>query len=246
VRYLILSDIHGNWEGLEAVLAHSRGQCDEILCLGDLVGYCADPNRVVDWARENVKQIVRGNHDRVCAGLEDLYWFNPVARHAALWTRNVLTEENRQFLIDLPRGPLAYDSCLLVHGSPLDEDEYLLSRADVHSLDGYVDVSPVFFGHSHLQGVFQRHRNGVLQLNAPSREEDAVAIEMEPDSLYFINPGSVGQPRDRDARAGFALYEPEARLVTLHRVSYDVESAQKKIIEAHLPPMLAERLRYGS
>jgi predicted phosphodiesterase len=122
VRYLILSDIHSNWEALEAVLADAGGSFDEALCCGDLVGYGADPNRVVEWVRSNVRIVVRGNHDKGCAGLEDLDWFNPIARSAAQWTAAVLAPENLEYLRNLPKGPIPLDSFQILHGSPLDED----------------------------------------------------------------------------------------------------------------------------
>ena len=109
MRYLILSDIHSNWEALEAVLKDAAGAYDTVLCCGDLVGYCADPNRVLDWCRANVKRIVRGNHDKVVAGLDGLEWFNPVAQAASLWTRHELTPENLDYLANLPKGPLTVD-----------------------------------------------------------------------------------------------------------------------------------------
>ncbi|MDQ6663428.1 MAG: metallophosphoesterase, partial [Acidobacteriota bacterium] len=107
MRYLVLSDIHSNWEALQAALDSAKGQYDKILCCGDLVGYGPDPNPVLDWARENVHQVIRGNHDRACAGMENLEWFNPVARLAAIWTQGKLTPENSRWIRDLPKGPLA-------------------------------------------------------------------------------------------------------------------------------------------
>jgi hypothetical protein len=130
VRYLILSDIHANWEGLEAVLEHAAGKYDQVLCCGDLIGYGADPNAVTEWVRAHAAAVVRGNHDKASVGLDDLEWFNPVARAAAVWTQRELTPENAAYIRNLPKGPLMLDGFQVVHGSPLDEDEYILGAAD--------------------------------------------------------------------------------------------------------------------
>ncbi|MGA2328986.1 MAG: metallophosphoesterase family protein [Bryobacteraceae bacterium] len=246
MRYLILSDIHSNWEALEAVLRDAEGDYDEVLCCGDLVGYGADPNRVVDWTRERAKLVVRGNHDKGCAGLDDLEWFNPVARAAATWTGRSLTLDNLNYLRNLPKGPAAMDSFQILHGSPLDEDDYLVSSFAIAQVAPYLERQVSFFGHTHLQGGFLCHRNGVKRLARPEGEESRMMVELEHDALYLINPGSVGQPRDGDPRAGYAIYDPDTRLVEFRRVPYDVRAAQAKIREAGLPELLADRLEFGN
>jgi predicted phosphodiesterase len=245
VRYLILSDIHANWEALEAVLGHARNAYDAVLCCGDLVGYGADPNPVVDWARAHVSAIVRGNHDKSCSGMEDLEWFNPVARGAALWTAGVLTPENLAYLRALPKGPVVVETFQILHGSPVDEDEYLVSAHAVSSLRDRLETEVSFFGHTHSQGGFLCHRNGVRRLGFPQPEEDRLTLALEHGAAYLVNPGSVGQPRDGDPRAGYALYDPAARLVEYRRVPYDIAGAQKKILAAGLPEILAMRLETG-
>jgi len=246
VRYLILSDLHANREALEAVLAHADGKYDRIICCGDVVGYGADPNWTVDWVRANVTDVVRGNHDRACAGLDDLEWFNPAARASAYWTHEVLSRENLQWLRDLPPGPVSVDSFGLLHGSPLDEDEYLLSTRDASEVAGYLDHNVSFFGHTHIQGGFMLHRNGIRILPRPSPRLDEEPLQLDPDTLYLINPGSVGQPRDRDPRASYVIYSPEYSLVEYFRVAYNVKKAQEKIREANLPDVLAVRLSSGT
>ena len=154
MRYLIISDLHGNWEALQAVLSQAAGQYDKVLCLGDLIGYGADPNAVVDWCRQHVSVVVRGNHDKASVGLEDLEWFNPVARAAAIWTQNALSPENLDWVRALPKGPVAVNGFQVVHGSPLDEDEYMIGAADAGQVFSYIDVRVSFFGHTHLQGGF--------------------------------------------------------------------------------------------
>lgn len=245
MRYLILSDIHGNWEALEAVLRDARGEYDTVLCCGDLVGYGADPNRVIDWSRECVAHVVRGNHDKGCAGLDDLEWFNAVARAAATWTAASLTRENMQYLRSLPQGPLLIDSFQIVHGSPLDEDEYVVSPGDAAQTVPYTDRELSFFGHTHLQGGFAAYRNVVRRMERPGRDERERDQAVEPNVLYLANPGSVGQPRDGDPRAAYLIYETEDRLLRFRRVAYEVEAAQAKIVRAGLPPVLAARLASG-
>jgi diadenosine tetraphosphatase ApaH/serine/threonine PP2A family protein phosphatase len=246
VRYLILSDIHGNWEALDAVVRDAAGGFDEILCCGDLVGYGADPNRVVDWARSNAGSVVRGNHDKACAGLDDLEWFNPVARAAAVWTGQTLTPENLEYLRNLPRGPVAMDSFQILHGSPLDEDDYLVSTFSVSQVTAYLERPISFFGHTHLQGGFLCHRNGIRRLARPGLPETRRIVEIESDQYYLINPGSVGQPRDGDPRAAYLCYDRVNRLFEFRRVPYDIARAQAKIRKAGLPDLLADRLEFGA
>jgi predicted phosphodiesterase len=246
VRYLILSDIHANWEALETVLDHAAGSYDEIVCCGDLVGYGADPNRVVEWARGNAKLVVRGNHDKACAGLDDLEWFNPIARMAALWTGEALAAENLDYLRALPQGPIELESFQVLHGSPLDEDDYLVSVHSVAQICGYLNKDLSFFGHTHLQGGFLCHRNGVKRLARPPRGFESAGVELDPNAAYLVNPGSVGQPRDGDPRAAYIVYDPGERYVEFRRVAYDVRKAQAKILKAGLPDLLAERLDTGN
>jgi predicted phosphodiesterase len=245
VRYLILSDIHGNLEALQAVLRQAGSEYDRILCCGDLVGYGADPDAVTEWVRDNVASTVRGNHDKAAAGLEDLDWFNPVAKQSALWTQAVMKPENLNYLRDLTKGPEQVNGFQILHGSPLDEDEYVVSEYDVSQIAPYLDSPVSFFGHTHLQGGFLCHRNGVMSFGGVDENSNDQAVELENDVSYLINPGSVGQPRDGDPRAAYAVYEPEARVVTLRRAEYDVAGAQQKILKAGLPELLATRLGAG-
>jgi predicted phosphodiesterase len=237
--HLILSDLHGNLEALEAVLAGAEGLYDRILCLGDLVGYGADPNAIVDWARKNAAVIIRGNHDKAGAGLDDLETFSPLARASAMWTRTVLTPESRSYLERLPRGPLPYEGVDLVHGSPADEDEYLISTEDTLPVRAYLSTQVTFFGHTHVQGGF------LLAQRAARRIVPAGVLPIEQKYSYLVNPGSVGQPRDGDPRAAYALWSPEERTVEYRRAAYDVDRAAEKIRAAGLPDFLAARLYEG-
>jgi predicted phosphodiesterase len=239
-RYLIVSDIHANLEALQAVLADAEGRYGTILCLGDLVGYGADPNAIVDWTHANVAAIVRGNHDKACCGIESLEDYRPAARDSALWTREELTPENTEYLYRLPRGPLRFDDFDLSHGSPADEDEYVLTVADATPLRDAVFVQTTFFGHTHVQGGFVLTRSGAKRVLPTG------IFELEPDHYYLFNPGAVGQPRDGDPRAGYVIYSPEERTVEYRRVHYDVEKAASKIRAAGLPGSLADRLFVGT
>jgi diadenosine tetraphosphatase ApaH/serine/threonine PP2A family protein phosphatase len=245
VRYLILSDIHANWEALEAVLDQATGQYDKIVCCGDLIGYGPDPNAIVDWVRGNVAMVIRGNHDKAAVGLENLEWFNPVARTAAVWTQGELTAENCEYVRQLAKGPLAVDGYQIVHGSPLDEDEYLVGGAEVAQAFAYLDRNVTFFGHTHVQGGFALTRGRGRVLRGPSPDEESAGLDLDPDGAYLINPGAVGQPRDLDPRAAYVLYNPESCGVEYHRQEYDIATVQAKIRRAGLPDFLAERLAVG-
>jgi predicted phosphodiesterase len=244
VPYLILSDIHGNGDALRAVLEDAHGRYDQTLCLGDLVGYGAEPIEVVDWARSSVLSAIRGNHDRACTGLDPIDHYNPAARASALWTRSALSPGNLDYLQRLPRGPLPISSANgtfdLVHGSPLDEDDYLITLTDVAHLRAHLETPLSFFGHTHIQGGFLVARGGVKRI-VPGR-----TLELEPDHFYLVNPGSVGQPRDGDPRAAYALYSPEQRIVEFRRVAYAVARAAERIRVAGLPESLGARLHRGA
>jgi predicted phosphodiesterase len=245
VRYLILSDIHANWEALEAVLSRAAGEYDQVVCCGDLVGYGPDPNAIVDWVRSNVAFVIRGNHDKAAVGLENLEWFNPVARTAALWTQNELTPENGEYVRQLARGPLAVDHYQIAHGSPLDEDEYLVGGAEVAQVFEYLDRNLTFFGHTHVQGGFALARGRGHILRGPALDEEAAGLDLDPDGVYLINPGAIGQPRDGDPRAAYVLYDPASCGIEYRRAEYDIGSVQAKIRGAGLPDFLAARLAVG-
>jgi diadenosine tetraphosphatase ApaH/serine/threonine PP2A family protein phosphatase len=243
VRYLILSDLHANWEALQAALDDTAGQYEEALCCGDLVGYGADPNKVVEWVRANCKIVVRGNHDKACTGLEDLEWFNPVARTAAIWTLQQLTPENAEYIRKLPEGPLIHGGVELFHGAPFDEDEYLLTAPEAGEAFGYLAARVAFFGHTHVQGGFIWNHARVETIPSVNGMRESMTID--PECAYLLNPGSIGQPRDGDPRASCAIYDSEGPIVTYCRIRYDVDSAARKIRDVGLPPILADRLSMG-
>ena len=245
MRYLILSDIHGNLEALEAALEHASGKYDQVLCCGDLIGYGADPNAVAEWIRAHAAGVVRGNHDKASVGLDDLEWFNPVARAAAVWTQRALTPENASYIRNLPKGPLTFDGFQMVHGSPLDEDDYILNGADAALVFSYLAEPLTFFGHTHVQGGFIWNHARVETIEGTPGVEERQTLELTGDCAYLINPGSVGQPRDGDPRTAYVLYNAEEHFLIYYRLPYDVAKAQDKIRRAGLPPLLADRLAAG-
>ena len=245
MRYLLVSDIHANWDALEAVVAEAAGQYDQIVCCGDLVGYGPDPNPVVDWARRHVHTVIRGNHDRACCGMEDLEWFNPVAQVATRWTMAELSEANLGWLRALHQGPVTVDGFLVAHGSPLDEDEYVISLADAANVFAYLESNVTFFGHTHLQGGFAWVNGWQYSIIRPQPDQRFNSLKIDPKGAYLINPGSVGQPRDGDARAAYALFDSDRAELTLRRVAYDFEAVNRRIESAGLPPALGARLAIG-
>jgi predicted phosphodiesterase len=250
VRILLLSDIHANLEALEACLDTAPAY-DMVVNLGDVVGYGASPNQVIERSRELGQIFVRGNHDRAVAGLTDLKDFNPIAGLAALWTRQQLTPENMEWLHALPHGPIEIDAlpdAQLVHGSPLDEDEYVVTLQDAVEPLLFSSVHLTLFGHTHLQGAFSadgpKGDTTRPEYKTVGRSE-AVEFRLKQGVRYLINPGSVGQPRDGDWRAAFALFDTETQILTYCRTPYNLKAAQDRILAADLPQRLATRLAAG-
>ena len=284
MRALVISDIHGNLPALEAVLA-AAGPFDQLWNLGDVVGYGAYPNEVIERLRPLAMINVRGNHDRVCCGISSSVNFNPTARAAAKWTFEALTPDNLAWLRGLPQGPIAAglrepiegrvlaedeDAVVslaasadtsdaeakaggaplvtLAHGSPLNEDHYIMNMRDAWAPLQQMPTAITFVGHTHVQGGFSQKEHDWYELRPRYRtrnEADVWAIRIPAGTRHLINPGSVGQPRDGDWRAAFAIYNSEASEIVYHRVPYDLGGAQGRILMAGLPERLAARLREG-
>jgi len=250
LRILLLSDIHANLEALDACLAGAPAH-DLVVNLGDIVGYGASPNEVIERCRQLGKTFVRGNHDKAVTGLMELEDFNPMAAAAAMWTRDELTSENLSWLRELPHGPVSLPELpevQLVHGSPNDEDEYVVSLGDALAPLIALNVPLTFFGHTHLQGGFFANGSAADGFRPEYKtvgQPESVPLQLKDSSRYLINPGSVGQPRDGDWRAAFALYDTEAQIIHFHRTPYNLKSAQDRIFNAKLPPRLATRLAAG-
>jgi predicted phosphodiesterase len=250
VRILILSDIHANLEALEACLAAAPAH-DRVVNLGDIVGYGASPNEVVEQCRRLGGLFVRGNHDKAVSQLSGMEDFNPVAAEAVRWTRKTLTSGNLDWLSLLPQGPGQLDELAdlqFVHGSPLDEDEYVITARDAVEPLLSSPVPLTFFGHTHLQGSFAlsgEQLEGAHPAYETVGKSEHVEFPLQPELHYLINPGSVGQPRDGDWRAAFAVYDTESRVMTFCRAPYELKSAQGRILDAGLPKRLATRLAAG-
>ena len=250
MRILLLSDIHANIDALEACLA-AAPKYDVAVNLGDVVGYGASPNEVIARSRALGGLIVRGNHDKACSGVSNMQDFNPVAGLAVLWTRTMLDRANLEWLRALPQGPLrvqGLEGVEFVHGSPVDEDEYLLMLPDAQRLLSESAPGITFFGHTHVQGGFLTSRDDAAVIRPvyhSTEEPEKFDFELHRGSHYLINPGSVGQPRDTDWRAGFAFFDSDSWVVTYFRVPYDVQTAQRRIRDADLPERLAARLTQG-
>ncbi len=250
MRILLLSDIHANLEAMEACLAATPA-FDVVVNLGDIVGYGASPNEVAARSSDLGKIFVRGNHDKAATGLIALDDFNPLAAAAATWTREQLTPENFEWLRSLPRGPLQLadiPGVQLVHGSPHDEDEYVVAFGDALAALINLAVPMTFFGHTHLQGGFFVSGSGGEGFRPEYRtvgQAESMALQLKSETRYLINPGSVGQPRDGDWRAAFALFDTEAQIIHFHRTPYNLKAAQDRIFAAKLPARLATRLAAG-
>jgi len=254
MRILVLSDIHGNLEALTAVL-QAAGQWDALWNLGDVVGYGASPNQVVETVRPLATVTVRGNHDRICCGLTPTRNFNPIARASAKWTMQELSAENLEWLRALPQGPLEPEMgrmnearVALAHGSPLHEDHYIHNMRDAWAPLQQMAAAIAFVGHTHIQCGFAQKEHDWQDLRPLYLSRAGSVMWKLPIAQavrYLINPGSVGQPRDTDWRAAFAIYDSASHEVAYHRVPYDIASAQERLRQAKLPQRLAMRLREG-
>jgi diadenosine tetraphosphatase ApaH/serine/threonine PP2A family protein phosphatase len=247
VRYAVLSDVHGNLEALSAVLADAAYEgALGVLCLGDAVGYGADPVACVELLGERSTGMVAGNHEYGALGLLDLRWFNPVARAAALWTREQLGADHQGYLSGLPLSS-ALGEATCVHASPRrpEEWDYLLSAED--GFEAFPDFATrlCFVGHSHRPGVWSLGSSGPAHedLGGPAWHDHR--IPFHDGRRYIVNVGSVGQPRDRDPRAAYVVWDEDERSITLRRVMYDHKAAAAKILRAGLPRALADRLAHG-
>lgn len=245
MRYLVFTDIHGNLEALLAVLKFvMKKRIDHYLFLGDLVGYGASPNEVVQkLAAMKPLSLVRGNHDKAVCGLDSVQTFNPIAASAIYWTKSRITKKNFDFLYKIKKGPeVVHETITICHGAPFDEDYYIFGEIDAAEAFSYFQTPVCFFGHTHFPFVYAEKDKIVEGTFLEGRSNE---IKLEKGVRYLINPGSVGQPRDRNPMAACAIYDSDARTVKFTRVEYDIAEAQRKIHEQNLPSALAERLTLG-
>jgi predicted phosphodiesterase len=239
MRYAVIADIHANLEAFEVVLADTKDQkCTHYCCVGDVVGYNANPKECLDIVRSMGMPVVKGNHDEYCSSEEDLEGFNPHAAEAVNWTRKQLGKEDRQWLRDLKYVRLVA-SFSMVHAT-LDGPQrwgYVFDKLAAAASFTYQNTSVCFFGHTHVPVAFVR--DSVVRGGTYSK------FRVEPGKKYFVNVGAVGQPRDGNPKAGYVVYDLNEGTIELRRLDYDIPKAQKKIMEAGLPQRLADRLALG-
>jgi len=244
MKYLIFSDIHSNLEAFEKLLSLKKAQeVDKFLFLGDMVGYGADPNDTIALFR-SIKNIhfIRGNHDKVVANLESSSLFNPVAAFSAEWSKVQITKENQEFLKSIKKGSEIVDHFItLCHGSTFDEDYYVFSMFEAVESFKFMETSIGFFGHTHFPIIYllRNEKIDIVPLNRNNK------IKLDPNTRYLINPGSIGQPRDKNPNPSFMIFDSKRREISFYRFSYNLKKTQQKIREAGLPEILASRLESG-
>ena len=239
MKYAIIADIHGNLEAFQVVLEDIRAQkATHIVCLGDVVGYNANPKECLKIIRDMNIPCVKGNHDEYCSSENHLEGFNPHAAEAVIWTRNQLSTDDKQWLCDLKYSRMAANFTM-VHAT-LDAPErwgYVFDKLAAAASFPYQNTQMCFFGHTHVPVAFMR--DTVVRGGTYSK------FKVDSSKKYFINVGAVGQPRDNNPKAAYVIYDMDAQTIELRRLDYDIEAAQKKILAAGLPERLAERLAYG-
>ena len=239
MKYAVIADIHGNLDALDVVLADAREQkCTHYCCVGDVVGYGAYPRQCLDIVRKMNMPCVKGNHDEYCSSEEDLEGFNPHAAEAVIWTRKQLSDDDRRWLRELKYIRLVA-SFSMVHAT-LDQPDrwgYVFDKLMAAASFTYQNTSVCFFGHTHVPVAFIR--DAVVRGGTYSK------FKVEAGRKYFVNVGSVGQPRDNNPKAAYVIYDLNEGSIELRRLDYDIAKAQRAILDAGLPPRLAERLSFG-
>ena len=239
MRYALIADIHSNLEALEVVLNDAKEQkCTHYACVGDVVGYGANPKECLDIVRSMGMPVVKGNHDEYCSSEDDLEGFNPHAAEAVNWTRKQLSKEDRAWLRDLKYIRLVA-SFSMVHAT-LDGPQrwgYVFDKLAAAASFTYQNTAVCFFGHTHVPVAFVR--DSMVRGGTYSK------FRVEPGKKYFVNVGAVGQPRDGNPKSGYVVYDLNEGTIELRRLDYDIAKAQKKIMEAGLPQRLADRLSVG-
>jgi diadenosine tetraphosphatase ApaH/serine/threonine PP2A family protein phosphatase len=245
MRIGIFSDVHANLEALQAVLSgYQQAHIDRYICLGDTVGYGANPNECCQIVRDLTDLVVLGNHDAACAGRMSTEWFNSAARAAVEGHQQMLDSAHMRWLTQLPYR-IELDDMLLCHGSPYQQEEflYIVDEGDVEAIVQYGSAyqSLIFVGHTHRGTTFIFRERPVLRI----WEDTRTTIRICPSQRYVFNAGSVGQPRDGDWRASYGIVDTEARTFELRRAAYDVDTASEKIMRLGFPRTLSERLFLG-
>jgi predicted phosphodiesterase len=241
MQIAIIADLHANLEATLAVFREiDKRKPDKTVCLGDLTGYNANPNEVVDIIREREIPCIMGNHDAAVCGIEDPWFFRAAAKQVIEWQLNTIRDDNRRWLAMCPEQIVFRGTCLGVHGSPSSRDDYIIDWLDAMRQLEYLngrDITICFFGHSHRPSFFSEKGNTTVS-NSNIRQ-------FQPANRYFVNPGAVGQPRDRDPRAAYGIFDTDKMTFEFCRIEYDIDACQRKIMAAGLPMELARRLAVG-
>ena len=241
MRYIIFSDVHSNLEAVKAFCQVIESiDHDKKVCLGDIVGYNADPNVVVEWIRGEIDLVLAGNHDYAVLEKTDTSYFNPAVYQACAWTRSALKNNNKEFLSTLPVKK-EEDGIYWVHSSPFEPAEwhYVSTECSAEKNFDYFEQTFCFLGHSHLPGIFEKNKNNEIRSLGDSK------LELDPESRYIINVGSLGQPRDGNPDPAFVFYDSMSHVIEFHRFSYNLSLTQEKIRACGLPCYFADRLSSG-
>jgi predicted phosphodiesterase len=243
VKYLIFSDVHGNLEALSVVLEQIEAQKpDKVICLGDVVGYGPNPNECVQYVHEYAHITIMGNHDHAVLGLTDISYFNQYAKLAVLWTRQVLTDDHYRILQKYPLR-ISEEQILFVHSTPLHPErwDYIFNPLEGQYYLQHLEEAICFIGHSHQPLFFKKDLEDQIIFD----RKFSFSLPVQEGCKYIINVGSVGQPRDGNPDASFALYDTEKQIVEVKRLPYDLALTQQKMKDIGLPPFLIDRLAYG-
>lgn len=240
MRYAIISDVHGNIESLERAFSLMEPE-DQVLCLGDIVGYGPNPNECIALLRTRLQHAVLGNHDLAALENFGVEYFNDAARAAIAWTQKVLNEESRAWLNSLSYE-IRYPDFLMVHGAPVNYFEYILDKRTASKAFALTDAPLVFIGHTHIAEYWVSQADGTV---GHRHMQHGGELRLEEGRRYIVDVGSIGQPRDLNPEASFVFYDPQSRKVEWVRYPYPIREVQDKIHEAHLPEYLAMRLESG-
>ncbi len=245
MRLGVISDIHGNATALEAVLASlAERAVERIVCLGDVVGYGAEPDLCVRLVRASCAACIAGNHDRAVIDTRSLAWFNADAAEALLWTARALPAESRDWLAELPTTDVV-EGVLLCHGAPSNPDRYLFDCCTAEAEFRAFAERVALFGHTHLPALYAREEAGGEVVHRVPAETEGATLDLAPTARLLLNPGSVGQPRDRDPRAAALILDLDAHRAEFVRAEYDIAHAQALMAAAGLPPRLVRRIAHG-